>query len=101
MDVGWNETVQANKRFGSFLDNPELFDAALFGVPNPEAQAMDSQQRLLLETSFEAMQGATIRDLPGIFCTPQIQIIQIATKTALAAHKICTLHVFGAETTNL
>lgn len=66
--MGWFETVQPNKRFGSFVDNPEMFDAAFFNVPQPEAQAMDAQQRLLLETSFEAMQGATARDLPGHAC---------------------------------
>ena len=65
VDVGWNETVQPNKRFGSFVPDAELFDATFFGVPQPEAQAMDSQQRLLLETSYEALQGSAARDLAG------------------------------------
>lgn len=62
-DVGWNERLQPNKRFGSFVPDPENFDAAFFSIPHPEAQAMDAQQRLLLETSYEAMQHASTRDL--------------------------------------
>ena len=63
--MGWNETSQPNKRFGSFLQNPELFDADFFAVPQPEAHAMDAQQRLLLETCYEAMQAATPRTFSG------------------------------------
>lgn len=63
VDVGWNETLQHNKRFGSFVRDAELFDAGFFGVAVPEATAMDAQQRLLLETSHETMQGSLPRDL--------------------------------------
>lgn len=66
IDLGWNERLQPNKRFGSFVKEPELFDAAFFSIPQPEAQAMDSQQRLLLETSFEALQSNSPRVLTGI-----------------------------------
>ena len=63
VDVGWNERLQPNKRFGSFIPNPELFDASFFSIPQPEAQAMDAQQRLLLETSFEALHSSSPRTL--------------------------------------
>ena len=62
--------MQPNKRFGSFVPDAELFDANFFGVPQPEAQAMDSQQRLLLETSHEALQGSIARDLAGDISQP-------------------------------
>jgi len=70
VDIGWNENVQANKRFGSFVPDPELFDATFFGIPQPEAQAMDSQQRLLLQTSYEALQNATPREFTGTIAFP-------------------------------
>ena len=65
VDLGWNERLQPNRRFGSFVPDPEMFDAAFFSIPQPEAQAMDAQQRLLLSTSYEALQCSTQRDLSG------------------------------------
>ncbi len=65
MDIGWNEAAQPNKRFGSFVQNAEMFDAAFFNVAGPEAAAMDAQQRLLLEGTHEALQHALPRDLTG------------------------------------
>ena len=65
VDIGWNERVQPNKRFGAFVPGVELFDAGFFSVPQPEAQAMDAQQRLLLETSYEALQSAPSRTFTG------------------------------------
>ncbi|MFV8754836.1 type I polyketide synthase [Nannocystaceae bacterium ST9] len=47
-------------REGGFLDHPELFDAAFFGISPREAETMDSQQRLLLEVSWEAIERARI-----------------------------------------
>ena len=59
-DTGWEaERTQAPKRFGSFIENAELFDADLFGSPQQEASAMDPQQRLLLEGCWDALSHST------------------------------------------
>ncbi|MFI9387665.1 beta-ketoacyl synthase N-terminal-like domain-containing protein, partial [Kutzneria sp. NPDC052558] len=47
-------------RHGGFLHDADQFDAAFFGVGPREAAAMDPQQRMLLETSWEALERAGI-----------------------------------------
>ncbi|WP_267888471.1 type I polyketide synthase [Nocardia yamanashiensis] len=47
-------------RHGSFIDNAADFDAAFFGMSPREARVTDPQHRLLLETSWEALESATI-----------------------------------------
>jgi amino acid adenylation domain-containing protein len=46
---------------GGFLEDLEQFDADLFGISRREAVSMDPQQRLVLETSWEALERAGIR----------------------------------------
>jgi acyl transferase domain-containing protein len=77
VDIGWDETLQPNKRFGSFVQDAELFDAPFFGVAVPEAAAMDAQQRLLLQASHTAMQGCLPRQLTGAAwacCTSSLEL---------------------------
>ena len=47
-------------RTGGFVDNVADFDAHFFGVSPTEALAMDPQQRMLLELSWEALERAGI-----------------------------------------
>lgn len=41
--------------FGGFLSGVEFFDAACFGLSDKEAALMDPQQRMLMETCYEAL----------------------------------------------
>jgi acyl transferase domain-containing protein/acyl carrier protein len=52
-------------KWGAFLDDVAGFDPEFFGITENEATAMDPQHRLLLETSWEAMEhgGLTRRAL--------------------------------------
>ncbi|MEB4207468.1 sulfolipid-1 biosynthesis phthioceranic/hydroxyphthioceranic acid synthase [Mycobacterium sp. 94-17] len=60
-------------KWGAFLDDVTGFDAEFFGINEREAIAIDPQHRLLLETSWEAMEHAgltreTMTDsLTGVF----------------------------------
>ncbi|QNI06776.1 type I polyketide synthase [Mycobacterium kubicae] len=45
-------------KWGAFLDNIGDFDPDFFGISEKEATAMDPQHRLVLETSWEAMEHA-------------------------------------------
>ncbi len=47
-------------RYGGFVDNIDSFDAAFFGITPREASRMDPQQRLFLETTWEALEDAGI-----------------------------------------
>ncbi|MCZ4612226.1 type I polyketide synthase, partial [Streptomyces sp. Lzd4kr] len=54
-EPGTSYTLEAG-----FLDGAALFDADFFGVSPREARAMDPQQRVLLETAWEAFEDAGI-----------------------------------------
>ena len=47
-------------RFGAFVDDIDLFDATFFRISPVEAQLLDPQQRMMLETSWQALEDAGI-----------------------------------------
>ena len=51
-------------RFGAYLEDLEQFDAAFFRISPIEAQLLDPQQRLMLETSWRALEGRGDRPPP-------------------------------------
>ena len=56
-----NTSVQSEAcRFGAYLDGLEMFDAEFFRISPVEAQLLDPQQRLMLETSWRALEDAGI-----------------------------------------
>lgn len=46
--------------YGSFLDHIDAFDASFFNISRREAAAMDPQQRILLQTSWHALEDAGV-----------------------------------------
>jgi len=47
-------------RLGGFVDHIDMFDAEFFGITPREAEVLDPQQRLALETTWEALENAGI-----------------------------------------
>ncbi|GAA3487912.1 type I polyketide synthase [Streptomyces cremeus] len=60
VDRGWEVEGESFERAGGFLYNAADFDPDFFGMSPREALATDSQQRLLLETTWEAVERAGI-----------------------------------------
>ena len=48
-------------RNGSFIDDIRYFDAQFFNISSDEADRMDPQQRILLETSYRAVENSGIK----------------------------------------
>ncbi|GLY49803.1 hypothetical protein Lesp01_34590 [Lentzea sp. NBRC 102530] len=66
-EVGDERRAGVGARWAGLLDDVAGFDAAFFGISPREAVAMDPQQRVVLELSWEALENAGIvpADLRG------------------------------------
>ncbi len=58
LDPSGNGKNTTSTPFGCFLDNPGLFDNRLFNISPREALQMDPLQRLILMSSYEALEMA-------------------------------------------
>ncbi|TWV53839.1 acyltransferase domain-containing protein, partial [Streptomyces misionensis] len=59
-DPGPGTPGTSSTRYGGFLHDAAEFDAGFFGISPREAAAIDPQQRLVLETAWEAFERAGI-----------------------------------------
>ncbi len=63
-DIIQDPSVQLEAcRYGAFVDDIDQFDAAFFRISPVEAEMLDPQQRMMLETSWEALEDAGIDPL--------------------------------------
>src|SRR6185295_16984368 len=63
-----DDRQSANVKHAYLLDeDPRVFDRDFFGINPKEAEAMDPQQRILLETVYEGLESAgySIQQLRG------------------------------------
>ncbi|KAL8786794.1 MAG: hypothetical protein Q9195_008052 [Heterodermia aff. obscurata] len=55
---GENPKRSLGTKFGNFMDNPFRFDNSFFGISPREAKSVDPQQRVLLQTTYKALEDA-------------------------------------------
>lgn len=58
--VGAEDAEEEYLRYGGFVEGIDEFDTRFFGIRPIEARSMDPRQRMLLETSWEAIENAGI-----------------------------------------
>ncbi|MEE0930466.1 MAG: beta-ketoacyl synthase N-terminal-like domain-containing protein, partial [Acutalibacteraceae bacterium] len=75
----WKEFNDPALRWGGFMEDIDKFDADFFGIAKQDAEAMDPQHRLFLQTTWSAIEDAGYKpsDLSG---TKTAVFIGIGTK---------------------
>ncbi len=99
---GHDPALRALVRRGAFIDAPDAFDAAFFGVSPRESAEMDPQQRLALELGWEALEDAglvpeTLRGLPvgvyvGAMASDHAHLTALRSPGALSHHTMAGTH---------
>jgi acyl transferase domain-containing protein len=115
-DAAPDNPFRSYSKWGGFLDDIASFDPAFFGLSRREAEAMDPQQRILLQVAYEAAEYAGIpleslrKRRTGVFVgvsntdygllqrfEPGVADIQAGTDTALSivANRVSNLLDLG------
>ncbi|KAF4951266.1 hypothetical protein FSARC_12965 [Fusarium sarcochroum] len=89
-----------NHRGGHFLQkDPGLWDANFFGVASAEAKALDPQGRILLETSYEALEnaGMSLEAIRGSNAAVYVALFSQDWETMLLkdTHELAKHHLLG------
>ncbi|WP_345027404.1 beta-ketoacyl synthase N-terminal-like domain-containing protein, partial [Flavivirga jejuensis] len=90
------DTNKSNSKWGGFIKDIDSFDCGFFGLSGKEVEAMDPQQRIMLELSWSCFEDASIRPSDhsgdqigvylGVFNFDYKELQEKGGKTSIEAH---------------